>query len=200
MEKVVDYVAQKEKSTSAMREILLIAQRKVEHKSRNNFSKKLIQDSKEFFSYWYKIKGMGSREHPYLILIPLFFLAHIFSAKETTVDILLLSFILPFFFKFYLIVSRTKKEYIKDMLGNMEEIKDKQREFYINGILAEVYGIEKIKIKIAYAFFLFTVSISSAFIAVFWLTKYKPILLSISLISTVAFFTTKLKEEKKYKG
>ena len=68
------------------------------------------------------------------------------------------------------------------------------------GILAEVYGIEKIKIKIAYAFFLFTVSISSAFIAVFWLTKYKPILLSISLISTVAFFTTKLKEEKKYKG
>ena len=183
----------REVSRKAMRELFLIAQKKVETGGQGALPYDKIQDAKEFYRKWYKDLGMGFREHSFLMFVP------IFTAYFTNdLFLIIVAFIASWGLKLFFAASRTRKVYIAEMLGDTRFQDETEREFYKKGLLIELYGFEDVKVRYFFTLVTFFIALSSLLLSAYF-EHYSDVLVAVSTVTTIAFFASKLTIEKKYK-
>jgi len=139
-EKILCEKDNRDVSRSSMRLLLSLAQNKVENGVKGSFPLDDVAKSKDFFRRWKKDKGN------YRML----FLSFSFFTLFFSSDFFVSSFFLLGSLLFFVTMEeeKTKKNYIKNMIGDLSHIQKNKRDFYVDGLLSELWAIEKEKVKV----------------------------------------------------
>ncbi len=147
-ERVVREKDNRDKARDAMRSLLRTARAKVESGVSGDLPLDEIQDAKEFFLQWRKRKPF---EHNRLLFfggtILTFFLFHPHGLEETIMMIAGISVL--WFLYVVLEFDKRKRVYISEMLGNLSHLPWKDVNFYTDGLLHDLWRIEKEGIRIS---------------------------------------------------
>jgi len=107
---------------------------------KNLLNQKNIQDAKEYYPYWLKLKKESNK---YITIAYLIFMGAILANIESSFEFIVLiafAFFVLAWFKWELESNRTNYIYVYELLGkNLTQLKDK-KSFYINGLTIEIFG------------------------------------------------------------
>jgi len=188
-ERVVSHLDNRENSKEAMRSLLRFAQVKLESGVSGGLPLDEVAKAKEYFYMWKKRKPF---ENNGLIFGTSAFLALIFSFTSRIglgwgIGIVLASWGLFAFLEF----EKTKRLYIREMIGDMSNFSQKDRLLYLTGLREELWNIkeEYFRAKL-FGITLFLMLISFLFMS-YYVANFEVRLICffVSLVSIMSYFS-----------
>lgn len=152
-ERVVSQFDNREKSRVAMGTLLRFAQTKIESGTKGDFPLDEISNAKEYFLMWKRKKPF---ENNSLVFGAVSFLTLLFFfTSQINFEISLVVISISWALFIFLEMDKSKITYIREMIGDMSNLSSKDRDFYLEGLRAELWNVEEEEVKVSFMLTIF---------------------------------------------
>jgi len=185
-------------SKDAMRLLYRMAKIKIESGVTGDLPFDEIQNAKEYFYLWKKKKPFyHNRLIFFFLTITLFFFFH----PQNMEDAFFLDFILGVFWFLYisLELDKRKEVYIKNMLGDYTNVSQDESDFYIGGLLQDLWKIKVEKLRVFFIGASFFLLSTGTFYIGYFSEEDMKIVDILILITVVNFFIQNIVDIQKVK-
>jgi len=141
-EKVVRQKERRDLSREAMRELYSFARSQMENRIEGEFPPNKILDAKEYFYEWKRRKPFGKNGLIFFIGAIIVIFSFFPSSLENAIFFLFLLFLME---GAYLLFDyeKSKRSYVRELLGDLSHLKEKERNIYLKGLVFELWKIEE---------------------------------------------------------